>query len=58
MLEGGGRTPWMDAKDLKALGYSMERAKWYFARESLASVRKPVAVVGQRDVCRACMLSR
>jgi hypothetical protein len=48
----------MDAKDLKALGYSMERAKWYFARESLASVRKPVAVVGQRDVCRACMLSR
>ena len=23
ILEGGGRTPWMDPKDLKALGYSM-----------------------------------
>ena len=23
VLEGGGRTPWMDPKDLKALGYSM-----------------------------------
>ena len=55
MLEGGGRTPWMDPKDLEALGYSMVRAERHFARESVASVRKPSTVVGQRDVCRARM---
>jgi hypothetical protein len=38
--------------------FEMERAERYFARESVASVRKPATVVGQRDVCRACMLSR